>query len=153
MLNAVLSVNDVQPQQVVEILEREGRKISGTYVVLGLAFKPGTDDVRESASLKIVQMLMERGAKVIAHDPLAAESFKRALGVVASSVQFTTDWRKSVREADTVIVATRWDEYKELRSIDLAGKIIFDARRMFSASEFKNAKYFAIGRRLLAAKG
>jgi UDPglucose 6-dehydrogenase/GDP-mannose 6-dehydrogenase len=148
MLNAVLNVNDVQPEQTIDILQRAQPDLKGKRVlVLGLAFKPGTDDVRESASLKIVSRLASEASQVIAHDPIATENFRVALGAAATPVRFIAEWRDEVPNADVIVVATRWPEYQALSEFDLSGKILFDARRAFTPSQFAGAEYLAIGRR------
>src|SRR5260370_23977360 len=121
MMNAVLEVNEAQPAQVTEIIAREIGGLSGRKVlVLGLAFKPGTDDVRESASLKIVGSLVRDGARVVAHDPVAIAHFKRALGVAADQGEFVKAWEPRVHDAEVVIIATSWPDYKALAEMDLS---------------------------------
>jgi UDPglucose 6-dehydrogenase len=149
ILNAVLNVNDSQPNEVVKIIEGEVTKLTAkTVMVLGLAFKPGTDDVRESPSLKIVRSLLEKDAHVLVHDPVAADNFKLALGTAADSIIFVDDWTHYVDSADVLVVVTLWPDYKQLTQLNLTGKILFDARRMFSPSAFTTGKYLSIGRRL-----
>jgi UDPglucose 6-dehydrogenase/GDP-mannose 6-dehydrogenase len=149
VLDAVLAVNEVQPLQVLSVLKHEVSDLAGQIVlVLGLTFKPETDDVRESPSLKIVGELVAEGARVQAHDPKGTDNFRVALGVPASKVEFVDDWRKHLSNAAIVVVVTRWDEYLELAVSDLAGKVVFDARRLLSAAELKGARYLSIGRRL-----
>ena len=149
VLNAVLDVNETQPQQVVDILGRECPRLStSTSLVLGLAFKPGTDDVRESASLKIVQSLAGAARSVAVHDPVAAANFRRALGDVGQRVTFVEDWRAVAAKSDVIVVATAWEEYRELALLDLTGKVVVDARRLFRPSELVGARYLSIGRRL-----
>jgi UDPglucose 6-dehydrogenase/GDP-mannose 6-dehydrogenase len=147
VLDAVLTVNARQPDQVVTMLERHlGDLASMTCLVLGLAFKPGTDDVRESPALKIVDGLNRRGANIIAHDPIASANFKVACGPLASAVTFTEDWCSRVAEAQAILVVTRWDEYQGLAELDLKGKVVFDARRMFCRTQFPaSTSYLAIG--------
>lgn len=148
VLDAVLAVNEAQPHQVVRILEREVPDLSKqTVLVLGLAFKPETDDVREAPSLKIIRDLTGLGVKVLAHDPKAADNFKKSLGDVSKKVDFLADWRPMVAKANIVVVATRWEEYRELTRFDLSGKILFDARRMFSPGEIRGTHYLSIGLR------
>jgi UDPglucose 6-dehydrogenase len=148
MLNAVLDINDVQPEQVVSILHRERGDLDGCNVlVLGLAFKPGTDDVRESASLKIVEQLLSHGCKVSVHDPIAADNFRRALGGTADALTFLDDWRSNIDQAEVVILATEWPQYQEIATLDLSGKIFFDGRRALTPNAVPSAKYLAIGRR------
>ena len=147
MLNAVLAINEAQPLEVLAILERELGTLAGkSCLVLGLAFKPDTDDVRESASLHIIRALLDKGARVSAHDPIAAENFKRAFG--PSGVTYCQDWKAAVPAMDIIIVATRWSEYIELCDQNLAGKTVFDARRLLASAATKEARYLSIGRRL-----
>lgn len=153
LVNAVSAVNDSQPLQVIEIIEREVQTLSKqTILVLGLAFKPGTDDVRQSASLTIIRSLLEKEAHVVAHDPVAIDNFKAALGVTAELVTFVQDWTSSVAAADVIIVATAWPEYLELAQINLAGKVLFDARRMFEPPAITLGRYLTIGRRIAAPR-
>lgn len=147
MLNSVLMVNEKQPLEVVEILERELGSLAGKVcLVLGLAFKPGTDDVRETASLPIIRALINRGAKVSAHDPIATENFKRAIG--ESNITFHQDWKTELINADIVVVVTCWPEYKELGSMSLPGKVVFDARRLLAGDRPNGARYLSIGSRI-----
>ena len=148
MMNAVLDVNDAQPAQVLDIIARDLPDLSGKRVlVLGLAFKPGTDDVRESASLKIVDQLVARGADVVAHDPIAIDHFKKAVGPAGDKVRYVQAWQDEVAPADVIIVATKWPDYAPLIQQDLSGKLLFDARRMFPAGQVGGADYLSIGRR------
>ena len=149
VLQGVLEVNEGQPSQVVALLESKLKPLAGKKVlVLGLAFKPDTDDVRESASLVIVRELAAQGCAVTAHDPVAGENARRELA--GTGFALTADWRSAVGGADAVVVATKWPEYVGLKSAALAGamkgKVVVDARRMFAPGDFVN--YLAIGRRM-----
>jgi len=149
VLNAVLEVNEAQPQQVVNILAKECPGLNTSdCLVLGLAFKPETDDVRESASLKIVRALTPVARSVTAHDPVARQNFRQALGEDAERVAFVDDWRPSVADADIIVVATAWNEYRDLAAMDLEGKVLFDARRLFQPDASHGARYLSIGRRV-----
>jgi len=151
MANAVLDINDQQPGQVATMLARACGDLSGKRVLLlGLAFKPGTDDVRESASLKIAATLLAAGAVIRAHDPIAGAHFRKAMGGDVEGLSYLDDWRGAVADSDIVVLATKWPEYEDLCTIDLAGKVVFDARRMF-ASPLSGARYLTIGRRIEAA--
>ena len=149
LLNAVLDVNDVQPLQVVNILEREAGDLAGrSCLLLGLAFKPETDDVRESAALKIASTLLDKGAKLSAHDPIATENFKTAMGDKSHEISFIEDWQSKATDCDIIIIATNWPEYKQLTRLDRPGLLLFDARRLLKASQIKKAKYLSIGRQM-----
>ena len=132
MLEATLEVNELQPRIIVQMAEErlgilKGKKIA----VLGLAFKPDTDDVRESRSEIVVKELMAKGAEVVGHDPEAMDNFKELMEVkTAPSVEET------VEKADCVILMTEWKEYtkinlKMLRN-RMSGNVIIDGRRAFN---------------------
>ena len=149
MLQAVLDVNDQQPLQVVQLLQHvfptlRRRKI----LMLGLAFKPDTDDIRESASIHIIRALAAAGAEVWAHDPIAMKNAEVAVRDL--NVQMMKDWKGAVASADAVVVATRWSEYAELARPSmlgmLDGRVLVDARRMFEPENFPDATYLTIGR-------
>jgi len=146
-LNAVLEVNDNQPKEVINILNRETNNLAGSKIlVLGLAFKPGTDDVRESASLKIITSLLQFNTKITAHDPIAIENFQKSLSKdEINKIKFVTDWEFEVSASDIIIVATAWPEYVSLISLNLKNKLLFDARQMFKPSNVGGARYLTIG--------
>lgn len=149
MLNAVLSVNEAQPDQVTSILEMEAGALAGKSVLLlGLAFKPETDDVRESASLKIAENLLAEGARVTAHDPIATAFFIKAFGPEAEKITFVEDWQAEMAGAEVVIIATRWQEYAAVAELARTGQIVFDARRMLPPETVTEAAYLTIGRRI-----
>lgn len=148
LLQAVLDINEHQPSQVAALLQRQFGKLRGRRIlVLGLAFKPGTDDVRESASLKIIAQLIKSGAEIDAHDPVAAQNASKVLR--HRKLHYIPSWQGKLGEADGVVVATCWPEYRELAKDALSSarsrKIIVDARRMFQPDELSPAVYLTIG--------
>jgi len=148
LLQAVLDINEHQPSEVAALLQRQFGKLKGRRIlVLGLAFKPGTDDVRESASLKIIRRLLKSGAEIDAHDPVAAQN--AAVVLRHQKLHYIPSWHEKLGEADAVVVATCWPEYRELAKDALSSarsrKIIVDARRMFQPDELAPAVYLTIG--------
>lgn len=148
VLQAVLDVNDRQPGQVAELLRKAHPDLAGLRIlVLGLAFKPDTDDVRESASGRILGDLTAAGCRVQAHDPVATPNARAAWPLL--DVEYVDDWRPAIARAEAVIIATKWPEYRALlepaRQATLAGKTIVDARRMFDPAGFPRSRYFTIG--------
>jgi len=147
MLEATLEVNELQPQIIVQMAEERLGVLKGKKIaVLGLAFKPDTDDVRESRSEIVVKELMDKGAEVVGHDPEAMDNFKELIEVnTAPSVE------EAVEKADCVILMTEWKEYtkinlKMLRN-RMSGNVIIDGRRAFNPEQIENAgfDYRAIG--------
>jgi len=146
LLNGVLEVNQEQPKQVGAILKKQIGDLKNTRVlVLGLAFKPETDDVRESASIVIIDDLLRRGCEVLAHDPIACDNFRSIINEQASDIEFVEKWQEFISQSEVIIISTKWLDYQSLRSLKLKGKIIFDARRMFSPKDFPESIYLSIG--------
>jgi len=147
ILNAVLSVNVSQPGEVSRILETHLGGLKGKNIsVLGLSFKPNTDDIRQSTSLKIIEDLLAKGARVTAQDPAANDKAKQALD--SDEVTFVSDWKDACRQADVVIAATAWDCYRSLPEAVPEGAVVFDARGMFKREAFHSSvQYLSIGYR------
>ena len=135
MLKATLEVNDIQPKIIVKMAEErlgiiKGKKIS----ILGLAFKPDTDDVRESRSEIVIKELIEKGAEVTAHDPEGMANFKEIIDIpMMPTPELATE------KADCVIIMTEWNIYKnlDLRSLleRMNGNVLIDGRRTLNAKE------------------
>ena len=149
MINSVLETNEAQPHQVIDILKNEiGNLKDKKILLLGLAFKPGTDDVRESPAIKIALDALNNGASLYAHDPGARENFEKVLKEKSDKITFVNNWVKILNSIEIIIIVTPWDEYLELNKINISDKIIFDARGFFEPSNLKALSYFSIGRRI-----
>ena len=123
ILNAVLKTNEAQPLRLLSLLQKHLPTLEGKAIgVLGLAFKPGTDDIRESRAFSVITGLLSSGARIIAYDPAAMENLKKVFPQItyASSAS-------AVLEADAVLILTEWDEFEDL---DYHGKIVIDGRRL-----------------------
>ena len=141
MLKATLEVNDIQPKIIVRMAEErlgilKGKKIS----ILGLAFKPDTDDVRESRSEIVIKELIEKEAEVIAHDPEGMTNFKEIMDIpMMPTPELATE------KADCVIIMTEWNIYKnlDLRSLleRMNGNVLIDGRRALNAKEAEKAGF------------
>ena len=118
--------------RVIEHLTRGLGSLQGKQVaVLGLAFKPDTDDVRESPAFPIIRQLLEAGAKVSAHDPIAIAAARRALA--DDRVRYADALGDAVAGADAVVVVTRWKQFEELPALIAKmprTPLVFDGRRM-----------------------
>lgn len=121
-----------------------GKKIA----ILGLAFKPNSDDVRDSPALNVAVQLQLQGATVLATDPVAIENAKRRF----PELTFVETVHEAVRKADAVLLLTEWNEYKEIDPFFLAdlveSKIIVDGRNCLEPSKWRQAgwNYRALGR-------
>ena len=126
MLEEVLNLNDAQTLKLVELLKKHVPLKDAVIGLLGLAFKPGTDDVRDSGAIKIVEVLLKEGAKVKAYDPLAVKNFSKLF----PQIDYVT--KEEVLNSDAILIITEWEEFNNL---DYKGKIVIDGRRVSKAKE------------------
>ncbi len=145
LLDAVISTNLAQPARVVGLLEKHLDDLSGKKVVLlGLAFKPDTDDMRESPSIGLARLLIDKGAKVSAYDPVARETARAAL---PAAVTHLDSLRTAMHDIDAAVIVTSWDEFQEVPQL-LAGQadapLIIDGRRILDPASVP--RYEGIGR-------
>ncbi len=111
MLRATLQVNEEQPRRLVELLRGRLDSLSGRRIaLLGLAFKPGTDDVRESRGLAVARLLVQAGARVVAYDPMAIPNARR----VAQDLEYVGTSAAALEGADACVIATEWPEFAHL---------------------------------------
>ncbi|MBR6993081.1 MAG: UDP-glucose/GDP-mannose dehydrogenase family protein [Methanobrevibacter sp.] len=138
ILSHVEIVNQRQKLVLVnKITGRFGEDLNGlTFAIWGLAFKPGTDDVREATSLVVASELIKRGAKIKAYDSQAVEEFKKAIGdKCLESISFTNNRYETVENADALILITEWKEFRtpdwEYLKEKLNHNVIFDGRNIY----------------------
>jgi UDPglucose 6-dehydrogenase len=142
ILRSVLDVNEAQPDVLVARLRRNLDPAGARIAVLGAAFKPGTDDVRESPALKVVPALRDAGAEVVVHDPIALDNFRAAVGV--DGIDYTDDLAAAVADVDAAVLITAWPHYAALPGLlDGRDTLVVDGRRMLAPDEL--ARYDGIG--------
>ena len=133
MLDAVLDINADQPLRMVALLEKELSLAGKTVSVLGLAFKPGTDDLRESPALPLVAELRKKGAKVLVHDPIAMPHAKKRPEF--RDVVFAEDWAEALRKSDACCLVTAWPEYRNIQPTNfqklMTRALVIDGRGVF----------------------
>ena len=151
ILSSVLKVNEERAGRVVELLTSHIGVLRGKRIaVLGLAFKPETDDVRESPGVRISKLLLLRGADVVLHDPLVRiDAVRDQLG---TGITQAHDVAAAANGADAIVIATGWDAYRRLDWADIASRmrspIIFDGRQVVSANHLRDGTtLLATGRR------
>jgi UDPglucose 6-dehydrogenase len=147
ILNATLEVNEIQPLNVVRMAEERLGVIKGKRItVLGLAFKPDTDDVRETRSEVVINELIKKGALVIGHDPKGMTNFKELVDIEMAETAIA-----AIKEADCIILMTEWKEYTELNyetiKEEMSGNVVIDGRRGFNQNRMEETgfDYKAIG--------
>jgi UDP-glucose 6-dehydrogenase len=147
LLSAVIEVNELQKRRVVAKLEKHLGKLRGKRIaLLGLAFKPNTDDMREAPSMVLASRLLAEGAEVTAWDPVAHP------GELLKGAEFRDSVLDAVRDADAAVIVTEWAELRDLPSPEtraaMRGNLIVDGRNMLDPEAVRTAGfvYEGIGR-------
>jgi UDPglucose 6-dehydrogenase len=151
MIQATLEINYAQPYRLIERLQESlGTLENKKIVVLGLSFKPETDDIRESPSLTIINELLSKKAKVIGVDPVAIDHTKKNFPQ-NDSLYYSVDYKNALKDAEAAILVTPWpdfmkispQEFKEL----MKEPIVVDGRRVFDKSAYEAAgvQYIGVG--------
>ncbi len=151
ILDAAVTVNERQRRQVITKLQRELHTLKGKRVaLLGLAFKPNTDDLREAPSLELAQKLDALGARVVGYDPVAG----KAAAATAPNLKVVFDMYEALSGAHAAVVVTEWEEVRSLdldRASSLMGepKLLVDGRNVFDpgAARRSGLSYMGFGRR------
>jgi UDPglucose 6-dehydrogenase len=150
IVRTTVEVNDDRKMHMVDRVVRALQgDVSGKRVgVLGLAFKPNTDDMREAPSIPLVTALVEQGAIVTAFDPVARPQAEAVL----SGIEFANDAYGAADGADALVIVTEWDEFRALDleriAASLRGKVLVDLRNVYDRSEAQEVglTYYGIGR-------
>lgn len=148
LLESVFKVNEEQVKFTVQKVKRELKNLKGQKIaILGLAFKPETDDVREARSIKIINALLKQGAKITAYDPVATSNAKMLL---KEKIGYAISIEECLKDADCAILVTEWEEFKKLKPEDftrnMRNPIIIDGRRIYNPEIFSHKlRYIAIG--------
>ena len=149
LLKEVRQVNESQKDSFVHLIEDKLWIIKNKVIgVLGLAFKPDTDDMRNAPAIEIIEMLQNEGAKIKATDPQSMEKAKEVL----STVELCRDAYAAARGCDCLLILTEWKEFKELNFSKIRKSmrhpLIFDGRNMLDKEKMERLgfEYFGIGR-------
>lgn len=150
LLKSVVTVNNNQQASLIEKMEIEVGNLDGKRIaMLGLAFKPNTDDMREAASIVLAEKLVSLGAKVVAYDPIAIENAKLLL---PNEVEYVSSVEVAVQQADIALIVTEWDDIKTFsieKYIELMKQpIIFDGRNCHGLEYVQqfDVDYYSVGR-------
>lgn len=159
-LKTVEAAVDVNAKQKTRLYDKACRRMitfQGLKVaVLGLAFKPGTDDLREAPSIDNVKLLLEQGAEIIAYDPVAADNFKKRFpeGTIAKgSIRYVEDPQEALTGANICFIFTEWKEIKAVPAAAYKEKmripLVYDGRNIYRPQEMAEAgiEYYSIGRK------
>lgn len=133
IIDSTINVNEEQPLQLIKLLKKHIPVLKDKRIgVLGLAFKPDTDDIRDTRAKPIIDKLLEEKAKVQVYDPKAMDNFKK----IHPTINYCKTAEDAIKDVDAVLLVTEWDEFRKL---DFTGKIVIDGRRL---KEAENAKVY-----------
>ncbi len=138
IIEAAISANEATKARMIEKIEKAVGGVGGkTIGILGISFKPETDDIRESAALKIIADLQQRGAAVRAFDPAAIENARKVLG----GVEYAKDAYDCARGCDALVIVTEWNEFRALDfgvlAASMRSKALVDLRNIYDPDEVR----------------
>lgn len=150
-LKEIIAINEHQHELLVKKAVKRFGELKGKKIaLLGLSFKPETDDMREAPSIKISHSLTNLGAEVVAYDPVATENAKIVLG---DRIKYSSTVNEAVKDADAAFIVTEWNEFKQLDLPNLIKEmknpIIFDGRNCFELNriiECETIEYYPVGK-------
>ena len=144
-LNAVKTTNVQQAKEILYLLESIlGNLKNKKITILGVSFKENSDDIRESVSIKLIRLLLQKNAKISAHDPKALLNLKQ---IFKNKIIYSNTTSESLHSSDCAIIMTPWDEYRNLKNSDFSDmrkKNLLDTRRLLSTKKLK-LNYVAVG--------
>ncbi|MCA3582448.1 MAG: UDP-glucose/GDP-mannose dehydrogenase family protein [Methylocystis sp.] len=151
IIETVASVNGQRKRAMARrVINAMGGEVRGKRIaILGLTFKPNTDDMRDAPSLVIIQGLQDHGAKIVAFDPEGMEQARQIL----SNVEYAPNPEACIRDADALVIVTEWEEFRglDMRRIKdlLRTPVVIDLRNIYAPDEVRKhgLSYFSIGRR------
>jgi len=145
LLNAVEQVNRNQIKNIVKLIETYVGIVKQKNIsILGVAFKPETDDVRDSVSIELIEVLLKKGAKIILHDPKAIKNAKNVFG---NKITYANSIKNALRNSHCCVVMTAWKQYANLNQNQISlmkRRMIIDTRRILNKKKF-DTQYYAIG--------
>jgi len=152
VIEAAIQANEEQKSMMVRKIENALGSLRGKKVaILGLAFKPNTDDMREAPALTIINALAAKGARVNATDPAALEEAKWRLKDTGDSLSLFEDEYETMAGADALVIVTEWNQYRNLdfervKKL-LAAPVLFDLRNIYKRADMekKGFRYYAVG--------
>ena len=145
LLNAVEEVNTKQLKQIISLTKQKSGNLSSKKIaILGTAFSPDTDDIRDSIAIELIKKLLKKKAKITIHDPKAMKNTKRIFG---DKINYAKTVEDALSKSHCVIIMTQWKQYEKLNNNEfkyMTRKFVIDCRRMLVGKQL-DIDYYAIG--------
>jgi UDPglucose 6-dehydrogenase len=150
IVSTVVEVNDRRKEAMADRVKAAlGGSVEGKRIgILGLTFKPNTDDMRDAPSIPLINGLLDAGASIIAYDPVGREQAEKVL----PKIDYAASEEEAADGADALVIVTEWDEFRALDLDDIArrmrGKVLVDLRNVYNADEAEQSGlvHFGVGR-------
>ena len=147
-IKAAIEVNKNQKLILLKKAREKFKTFKGLNIaILGLTFKPGTDDLREAPSLENIPILLEEGANIKAYDPVGIENYKK---IYPTQIQYTKSPQEALKNADICFIFTEWEEIKNIKPSEYKDLMktanVYDGRNIYNLDEMKKIEYYSIGR-------
>lgn len=150
--NLLVKIDELNEERIPKLIHRLGKRLNGwkdkRVAILGLSFKPNTDDIREAPSLKVIPLLEKNGAEIVGFDPKAGEAIKQVL----PKLKQTSDVYDCVKNVDVVLLLIEWPEFTDLDLVkvkkQMRGNVFIDTRNQYNPKEVKKSglEYIGVGR-------
>ena len=148
LLESAIELNDAQPAKMLSLLHEELKLVRGRKIaVLGLAFKPDTDDMRDAPSIRVIRALLMEGAQAVAYDPQAMEGAKKLFH--GSGLSFAGSACEALKGADACLIMTEWKEFEKLGRKDfllMRNPLVIEGRQSLRNTRMNGVKYRGLGR-------
>ena len=145
LLNAVERINEFQIENILDIIYEKIGSINNKKIsILGLSFKPETDDIRDSISIKIIDRLLKKNARIFVHDPLAIENTRKKFG---NKISYSYLLKGIFDDSDCCLILTGWNDYSKIKNSEIMkmkNRLIIDSRRILKSSNLK-CDYIGLG--------
>lgn len=147
-LSEIININKTRPNHIVNLAEKELVSLADKKIaVLGLAFKPDTDDLRDSPSILVIKELLNRKAKVAVFDPVVKPD--KIISFFGNSVEFSSSLDEVIRDKDACLLITRWEDFKkitpDLLKKEMRNPLLIDGRGFLNKKDFFGVRYISIG--------
>lgn len=147
-IKAAIEVNKAQKLVLLKKARDKFKSFKDVNIaVLGLTFKPGTDDLREAPSLDNISILLEEGANIKAYDPVGEDNYKK---IYPNEIEYEKTPQEALKDADVCFIFTEWNEIKNVKPSEyiklMKTPVVYDGRNIYNLEEMKDIEYYSIGR-------
>lgn len=152
-LKSIENTIEINKKQKVILLEKAKKKYNNlkdkNIAILGMTFKPNTDDLRKAPAIENIEILLEEGANITVYDPKAMDKVKKRY---ASKIEYAASPQEALKDSDACFIFTEWDEIKNVKVEEYSNlmkePVVFDGRNIYSVNEMKNSgvEYYSVGR-------